>query len=130
LRCQEIKNPQEKALAWFFMLFGDWDKSDTPAEVDNGELISFGFECTPSEPSNPDQEFEIIGSLSRMISMQYNALTAPEGTIALLSPQGRPDQLGVLIPRDYDYERATLRLWKICFKPNFATTEIVESTEP
>jgi hypothetical protein len=121
---QEITDAHEQELAWFFMMFGNWYESETPADVKNRELISFQFQFTPEERHNLDQEFEIIGSLSQMISRQYNELTASEGKIALLCPEKRPDKLGVLIPRDYDYDGAILRLWKIQIKPNFDDTEL------
>jgi hypothetical protein len=53
---------------------------------------------------NPEQEFLIIGSLSQMISRQFNSLTVGDGEILRLSPQVDPEKLGVLIPNPAEPE--------------------------
>jgi hypothetical protein len=44
------------------------------------------------------------------LARQYNELTAPGGHIDFLSPERQPEQLGILIP--LDYEGKALPLWR------------------
>ena len=83
---KEIEEPLERQLAWFFMMHGRWVETGAPAEVTDGELISFDIQYTPEMDDHPEQEFTSIGWLSQMISRQYRSLTAANGTVSLLSP--------------------------------------------
>lgn len=118
LYCGEskIERPLEKQIAWFLIWNGRWPQEEFPAEVVGGELISFEFVFRPEEET-PDQGFEVIGSLSQMISQQFNQLTAPSGTIAQLVPSRDPGKLGILIPSDYKGE--ALPLWRLFISPNY-----------
>jgi hypothetical protein len=111
-----IEEDVENNIAWFLMNYGKWPGEQIPAEIVDGALIATGFRIAPEERSNPDQDFEIIGSLSEMVSRQFNDITAPDGAIKLLSPQREPDTLGVVIP--HDYHGKTLPLWRLIIKPS------------
>jgi len=76
------------------------------------------FRVRPQERSNPDQNFEIIGYLSEMISRQFNDVTAPRGSVKLLSPTEEPDTFGVVIPSGYRGQ--VLGLWRFQMTPNVA----------
>ena len=93
------------------MMFGKWSQHTIFQRRKDGRIISIDVQYTPEERSNPEQEFEVVGFLSEMISLHYNALTAPEGAIDILSPDQQPDSLGVLIPSDY--QGKTLPLWRV-----------------
>src|SRR5262249_17682165 len=109
-----IEEDAEKNIAWFLMNYGKWPGEQIPAEVEDGQLIATGFRIAPEERSNPDENFEIIGSLSEMVSREFNDITAPDGAIKLLSPQREPDALGVLTPPDYHGK--ALPLWRLIIK--------------
>ena len=111
---QEIEGSFEESLAWFFINYGNWVEDKAPAVIEEGKLISIEIPFIPEERDNPDQPFEGIGFLSQMISRQYNELTAPGGHIDFLSPERPPDQLGILIP--LDYEGRALPLWRFLWQ--------------
>ncbi len=111
-----ISNRLEKNIVFYLMLFGDWPTGEAEAQIEDNELISFEFIAKPIEIT-PGQGFDMIGSLSTMVSNQYNWITAPNGEISKLSPCREPDSLGIVIPQDYKGE--VLKLWRIIIKPNY-----------
>lgn len=113
---QLVDDPLEKQLVWFFMNYGNWPGRQLAAEVRNGELISLGFRVEPEERFNPGQQFEFVGVLSQMVSRQFNDITAPDGSVKLISPERQPDTFGVLIPPDY--RRKALPLWRFLLSPS------------
>lgn len=113
---RRIEKEEERNLAFYFMLYGNWESQEPDAHVDNGELNSIDFPVAHPAPS-PPQGFEIIGSISGMISRRFNDLTAPEGSIERIVPSREPGSLGVVIPRDYKGEQ--LPLWRFIQQPNY-----------
>jgi hypothetical protein len=111
-----IEDPVEKRIAWFLMNYGKWPAHELPPEVRDGELIAAGLRVAPEERSNPHERFELVGFLSEMVSREFNDITAPEGSVRLLSPQRQPDTLGVVIPRDYRGQ--ALPLWGFTLQPS------------
>ena len=109
-----ITDPTEQKLAWFFLQFGHWDELTHPAEIKDGELVSFDFAPT-RYGGNPEQEFQLIGSLSTMISLQYNRFTVDDGAVNRLIPNIVPEKLGVRIASDYKGE--VLKLWRFSLVP-------------
>lgn len=110
-----ITEVTEQKLAWFFLQFGLWDELTQPAQIENGELISFDLAPTRRD-GNPEQEFQLIGSLSTMVSLQYNQFTVEDGAINRLIPNVIPGKLGVRIPPDYEGE--VLKLWRFNLVPD------------
>ena len=102
--------PREQSIALFLMLYGEWPSGDIEANIENSELISIDFVCEPLELI-PDQDFQMIGNMSSMISNRFNSLTAPEGTIEKLSPITDISNLGIDIPADYKGEH--LPIWRV-----------------
>jgi hypothetical protein len=114
---RRIEDKQEQDLAFYFMLYGNWVEEGEPeAYIENGNLIHFDFVVRHSEPT-VGQQFEIMGSLSGMISRRFKDSTAPEATIQRLVPSAEPGSLGILIPEDYKGKR--LPLWRFILKPNY-----------
>jgi hypothetical protein len=112
-----IEDKNEQNLAFYFMLYGAWMQDGEPrAQVENGNLISIEFIVEPTEPV-PEQEFQMLGSLSGMISSQFNYLTAPESALERLTPTVEPGSLGVVIPEGY--KGKDLRLFCFRLKPNY-----------
>ena len=111
-----IEKPLEEGLAWFFLRYGEWDHTEEPVEVREGDVIYFDFRAIAND-ANPDQDFEPIGFLSKMISLQFDDLTADGGKVNHLRPSGDPEALGVLVPDDYKGE--VLKLWRFSMQPRF-----------
>ena len=105
-----IDDDKEKCLAFYFMLFGDWYEN-VPAEIVEDQLISFSFIFEPPERI-PGQGFEMIGSLSGMVSRHFNVITAPDGDVEKLSPVQDPAFFGIELPPDC--KGKYLKLW--CFR--------------
>ena len=110
-----LTNDLERRIAWFLMLFGDWQTAEMPAEIVDGELIATAIELWPEERSDDGQDFEFIGTLSKMLSRQYDSMTSDESGVSLLTPKAQPHDLGVLIPEDFRGEN--LHLWRFVLKP-------------
>lgn len=112
---KRIEDPFERKLAWFFMLFGEWEEESPQPEITNGELISIRY--LSSKKPTGGEEFTMLGFLSRMISAQFNELTTSGGQVDRLIPSRDPGQLGVIVPRDY--KGKILRLWRFIQSPNY-----------
>lgn len=112
----QIAKPLEKRIAWFLMLTGEWQSVEQPAEVEDGELISWEIQAAPSNPT-PDQDFALIGPLSMLISNMFTLMTAPDGMVDRLVPETEPGLLSVQIP--HDYEGDALPLWRLQIKPHY-----------
>ena len=97
------------------MLYGEWPSEAGEACIENGEFISFDFVSQPEEML-PDQGFDMIGSMSGMISRRFNTMTASEGQVERLSPQTDISDLGIHIPHDYQGE--VLHLWLLIQQPS------------
>jgi hypothetical protein len=106
----KIEDRGEQNLVLSFMFFGDWPE-DTQAVVENDQLISFDFSFEPSERAE-DQPFDMVGSLSSMVSRQFHFLTAPEGETERLVPNQEPDDFGIELPPNCKGKQ--LKLW--CFQ--------------
>lgn len=111
-----IDSKEEQALAYYFMLYGNWTGGEPRPHVREGSLIHIDFEVKHQAPTQ-GQGFEMLGSLSAMISRRFNDLTAPEGAIERLVPSSDPGSLGVVIPNDY--KGTHLRLWRFVQRPNY-----------
>jgi hypothetical protein len=110
-----ITDPVEQQIAWFLMNNCLWDVSDTPAEFDGPRLAAMTFVITPPERANPNQEFEIVGRLSELVSRQFDACTTRDGESTGISPQAEPEAFGVAIPNDF--KGNALRLWRFDLRP-------------
>lgn len=108
-----IEDKFEQNLAFYFILHSNWVVSDPEVKVEGGDLICFDFVARPEEPV-PDQQFQILGFLSEMISRSYDYLTTSETGIDTLSPEVDPDTLGILIPQGYKGKQ--LPLWRFRLK--------------
>jgi len=112
---RRVDDPFEQKLVWFLMRFGHWSAFEPQAEISDNRVISLQIKVSEEVPKS--QGFAIIGSLSQMISSQYNDLTAPEGGIEHLTPSADPSELGIIIPPDY--EGTAVRLWRLVVSPNY-----------
>ena len=67
-------------------------------------LNSVTLTFAPDDEAPDGQPFRHFGSLSRIISRQYNQGTTEGGKIVLLTPRKKPDELGNIIPLDHKSE--------------------------
>lgn len=105
-----IDDDKEMSLAFYFMLFGDWYEK-SPAEIEGNQLISLSFIFEPPERTT-EQGFDMIGSLSGMVSRHFSAVTAPEGDVIKLSPRQEPEFFRIELPSNC--KGKYLKLW--CFR--------------
>lgn len=110
-----ISDPTERNLVWYFALYGGWSCNEPTAEIVDNELVSIEYTIEPEEQV-PGQGFDILGSLSSMISLHYLELTSSREQIRLLSPSCEPQSLGVRIPKGFKGDE--LRLWQFSMCPN------------
>ena len=104
-----ITKPLEHRIALFLMMYGDWPGEEGETEIRDDELIAFEFVVEPIR-LDVQQGFQLIGSMSGMISRRFDSLTSGEGTIERLSPSTDSSNLGITIPEDY--EGQALPLWR------------------
>jgi hypothetical protein len=108
----KIEDVNESGLAWILMSFGNWRDSD-PIVVENGnQVISIEYKYEPEE-TTPNQGFEIVGTLSGMLSRYFKSSTAPDGPIEHLEAEDPPPFLG--FDSLSDYRGRNLRLWRFYF---------------
>jgi hypothetical protein len=112
---KEIEDATERRLAWFFFLYGSWQDLEQPAHVENGELLWVDMEPVKEDP-NPNELFMMIGSLSEMISRQFNSMTSEQGAITHLAPGMNPSEFGVKIPEDY--KNKVFGIWRFDLRPD------------
>lgn len=117
LRSREtlITNTQEQNIALFLMLYGNWPSEGGEAQIENGELVSFDIVSQPFEPI-PEHDFQILGSLSEMVSRRFNMLTTRDGSVEKLAPISDISALGIEIPEDYKGD--ALPLWRFKIEPS------------
>lgn len=110
-----IEDEFEKSLAFSLMMFGKWPTTEPMAHIDDGELLWIDISSAPEE-TTAEQDFEIVGLLSQIISHRYDTLTTSEHGVERLSPAQEPGSLGVLIPPDYKGQY--LPLWRFKIQPS------------
>lgn len=110
----KIEEKLETNLAFYLVLFGGWPSKDPVAKIEDGKLLHFEFIAEP-ESTEPGQNFQMLGSLSSMISRRYAMLTTDDIGVTRLAPVQEPGTLGVVIP--VDYKGKQLRLWRFIIKP-------------
>lgn len=120
LYCDDAKitKPLERNIALFLMLYGEWasESEKAEAEVVDNELIAFEFVSQPENPV-PEQPFQMIGSLSGMISRRFNSMVfSNEGKLERIDPDTKGSNIGIQIPEDYKGE--ALPLWRFIIQPH------------
>ena len=110
-----VASTLERNLAYQFMLFGDWPETDSPVELDGDRLVHLDFIFAPKQRT-PNQRFELLGSMSSIVSRKFQALTSTTADVTSISPAAEPASLGVMIPEDYVGE--ALPLWQFEVQPH------------
>tara|TARA_R100001143_G_scaffold62683_1_gene66686 strand:- start:981 stop:2024 length:1044 start_codon:yes stop_codon:yes gene_type:complete len=112
---KELNSDAEKALCFSFANYGNWRQKE-PVLVMNenlpiGALFRFEPEC-PTE----GQGFEILGSISSLLSNMYKSITENQGEVIATKVNTAPQNFHALIPLDYKSEN--LPLWRFTLQPN------------
>lgn len=114
-----LKNQIEKQIALFLMRYGTWDDYHQLATFsDENHLDFIDFSVSPREGKTEDC-WNMVGSLSGMISNQYLEFTTHEGIVKRLTPVEQPRSLGLIIPPDFRGE--VLNLWRFTLIPNYGS---------
>lgn len=120
MRCNKsiITLENEQRIAMALMLFGSWQENSRAYYSDEQarEIDYIEFSYCPEE-YNEEQGFDLVDSISTIISRQYSQLTAPDGKVERLTPDVAPGMLGFVIPESYHGD--ALPLWRIHQQPNY-----------
>ena len=110
---KEITDPDEQAIAWIFMLYGDWREEVRPF-VSGNALEAIDFVFAPQDPLNEGMGFEIIGTLSTMFARYYAEQTLDAGDVVRTESDIVPDWFRSLI--DPGHISDALPLWRFIIK--------------
>jgi hypothetical protein len=113
---KEITDPAEQKIAWMLVELGEWGCSDPTALISEGQLDAIEFEWTPEERLNPDQKFELIGTLSTMFARHYGAQTLDQQKVVQTEIDMVPDWFVPLVAADP--KSMSLPLWRLVLQPN------------
>ena len=111
----ELEEPDDRKIAWMFMLYGQWRESEPEATLDGDHLLAVEFRWDPEEAS--DQGFEIVGTLSTMFSRYYSEHTVEGGKVVQLRAPHKPNWFVPLVERGSGSD--ALPLWQFVQQPNF-----------
>lgn len=109
----EIKNTIEKNITFDLIKYGKWEE-DTEIIMEKDNFIGIKFIYAPTEIS--EQNFEIIGTLSGMISNKFKEMTINNGEVEALDLDLNPSLFKIFIPDDYDSK--DLPLWQFILQAN------------
>ncbi|MEA4898473.1 MAG: hypothetical protein VB115_09530 [Christensenellaceae bacterium] len=120
----EIVDEFERRIAVMLIMFGNWEEVNEAKMRDNQleyfELI-YKPEVAIDDQDEYDQNFDIIGFMSSIISRQYKMLTAPHGLIEKIAPPNSVGMLGFIVPEDYHGKQ--LPLWRLHIQPGKTRTD-------
>ena len=109
-----IRDENEKRIAFYLMLYSKWDEFEEVANIDDeNQLDSIEMILRPKMRSNPEENFEMMGFMSSLISIQFNQLTSNEGEVQKIRPKIDPENIGVRIGKDYSNKYLPLWLFNI-----------------
>lgn len=113
---ERLEASVEGKIAFYLMRYGDWEVAQDPVVMIDGAISKVSFSASPREPLI-DQEFEIVGSLSSMISNAFRELTVSDDDgIVSLDVKYDPSFFELKIPEDY--RGKGLPLWQFIIQPN------------
>lgn len=125
---QVITDPDERNLAWFLLLHGDWPQKQESQFDELGRLVRVDF---VSEPQIPDEEvarhieeqgLAFFGCLSKLYTQRFlDAITTDEGEIRALREEPEPALLAKLVADDYWERDHVLKIWRFRMYPQGAS---------
>lgn len=112
---KEIANSVERDLAFIFIQYGDWNIGEPKPILDSEDLPeAIEFELAPRERNNPDEDFEMIGTLSSMFSRYYGEVTIGPNGILQTEADHIPNWFAPLL--NADYKSDALPLWRFALE--------------
>jgi hypothetical protein len=111
----EITDPTEREIAWIFMNHGQWEEAEPQAILKGDDLEAIEFQWEPIERG--EENFEMIGTLSRIYARYYAEMTVKENDVVQVLAPHRPDWFAPLLSPDY--ESKALPLWRFKIQPNY-----------
>lgn len=111
-----IRDKIAENYAFYLMLYGEWKYNGALVEMADGNPIAIVHTVEPEMVSNPNEQFEIIGSRSSMFSTFYNSFTLGERGVEGFRQFDTPEKLGPMMPPDY--RSPDLPLWRFVLRPN------------
>ncbi|UVK40575.1 hypothetical protein LHFGNBLO_002057 [Mesorhizobium sp. AR10] len=115
-RNQEVADGDGKEIAFYLMRHGNWPEQYAHAMMDEGKVVGVRFGFSPRSPVE-DQDLQIIGALSTMVSSAYGEMTVGESSILALDVQDDPDVFSLRIPEGFKDQ--ALPLWQFTLQPNY-----------
>lgn len=103
-----LTDEYEKNLAFFLMQFSNWHNLQIIHSTPSPNIQTIEFIFSVDEPTE-EQNFELLGYMSSMISVKYKSLTSPNGTVERFSPPVDISELGFSSPGEA--KRDKLPLW-------------------
>lgn len=114
-RGREVTDDVGKTIAFYLMRYGKWIEQDNTALMEDGKVVGMRFAFAPMEPEE-DQDPQIVGTLSEMVSNAYRELTTRDGAVVALEVKHDPDVFSLGIPEGY---KGSLPIWQFILQPNF-----------
>ena len=111
----EITDPGEQQIAWVLMMHGQWEETEPQAILDGDTLEAIEFAWEPSQREN--QDFEFVGTLSRMFARYYAEMTVRDDEVIQLQAPPKLEWFAPLVSSDYMGEQ--LPLWRVIQRPNY-----------
>jgi hypothetical protein len=122
---REITDPIEQKIAWMLAELGDWECEGPLAQVSDGKLEAIELKWTPRERANPDENFEMIGTLSTMFSLYYGAQTLNEQGVVQTEAELIPDWFAPLVASNLLSK--SLPLWRFILQPNRRNEPVLDA---
>ncbi|HFQ6852266.1 TPA: hypothetical protein ACOEA2_003912 [Enterobacter cloacae] len=116
----DLTSDLDKQIAFFCILYGKWIEGRAEAIIEDKILKAVVFSYEPEHEKG--QGFEIIGSLSSLISNKYKALTTDGDEITATEINISPNDICFSLPENYRSEE--LPLWIFTFMPNPKTYKL------
>jgi Holliday junction resolvase len=119
-----ISDTFESSIAFQFAIYlsqsGKWKETEKPIIKDK-KVIAIEYQYEPNGESI-NQNFEIIGNLSSIISSKYDSSTTSNGEVTKISLDCDPMVFEIFIPNDYTGK--FLPLWRFILQPNHEYSKI------
>lgn len=114
---EELSDPVERKLAFYFVRYSKWIEKDSKAVVEGNDLVALSFTYGPDpDVASDGQPMQMLGSISSMISRAFAELTTEEGRVTAITATNEFNELGVVIPEEY--KGKGLPLWRFTAIPN------------
>jgi hypothetical protein len=107
---EEITDNAEKNIAWFLMLYGNWNETEHTHTDEQGRLNAVEYRFEPEEVPE-GQQVHIAGNLSTMFVRSFLNATSDKDakSVRQFHTKSKPGALARLIPEGY--KGKALPLW-------------------